>query len=109
MCSGGRGRGGLSGTRVFIKQDSRCVLEGGGGQAELSQCKAVESSFSEQVLMLSGGQVGARYTGQVCLDKVGHPGQVMPVIPRQARPVQCIQSEPVVPSPEGEVRSVRAG
>lgn len=49
MCSGGLGSGGLSGTRVFIKQDSRCVLRGGAGQAELSKCKAVESSFSEQV------------------------------------------------------------
>lgn len=58
MCSGGRGRGGLSGTRVFIKQDSRCVLEGGGGQAELSQCKAVESSFSEQVSRSLCFQVG---------------------------------------------------
>lgn len=49
MCSGGRGRQGLSGTWVLHKEGSKCVLEGGAGQAEVSQCKAVESSFSEQV------------------------------------------------------------
>lgn len=36
--------------------------------------------------MNSTGQDAARWTSQVCLDKVGKQGQVVPVIPRQARP-----------------------
>lgn len=49
MCSGGLGRGGFSGTTVLTKQYIGCVLEGTVGQTELTKCKAVESSFSEQV------------------------------------------------------------
>lgn len=33
-----------------------------------------------------GGQNGARWTSQMYLDKVGKQGQIMPGIPRQARP-----------------------
>lgn len=58
MYSGGLGSRGFSGTRVLIKQDSRCVLEGGAGQAELSKWKAVESSLTEQIGRALCFQVG---------------------------------------------------
>lgn len=60
-CLGGLGRGGLSGIMEQGRRGNRCVLEGGAGQAELSKCKGVESSFSGQIgpdLMHLVGRVG---------------------------------------------------
>lgn len=76
------------GSTVQGKQGSKYVLKDGAGQAELTKCEGVRSRLFEQIdraLCILVGKVGAARTGQVCLDKVGKQGQVMPFSPRQVQ------------------------